>query len=206
MLDMGEVTFYESVALELYSGEELLATANLKVEEIKAGYYPELTGSITINDVDPSDTWPVDKCEHYCHKVPAKVVLVIDGAEADSVEVIYNGNPDQNNGEEISQEVWGAVEGVAHTDEDFDHACDYGCDVTMGDHKDSADDEDHICDYCKSEEVLEECTPVTDAAKAPTCTETGLTEGSHCSVCEKVLVAQETVPDLEHKWDECFVA
>ncbi len=42
---------------------------------------------------------------------------------------------------------------------------------------------------------------VTDAAVAPTCTETGLTEGSHCSVCNKVLVAQEVVAALGHDYD-----
>ncbi len=36
-------------------------------------------------------------------------------------------------------------------------------------------------------------TVVTDEAKAPTCVNTGLTEGSHCSVCEAVLVAQQPV-------------
>ena len=41
-------------------------------------------------------------------------------------------------------------------------------------------------------------TEVVDAAKAPTCTETGLTEGKHCSVCGEVLVAQETVDALGH--------
>ncbi len=38
---------------------------------------------------------------------------------------------------------------------------------------------------------------VVDAAVAPTYTSTGLTEGTHCSVCGKVIVAQEVVPMLE---------
>ena len=37
-------------------------------------------------------------------------------------------------------------------------------------------------------------TPVTDAAVPASCKNTGLTEGSHCSVCNKVLAAQTTVP------------
>ena len=41
-------------------------------------------------------------------------------------------------------------------------------------------------------------TAATDAAVAPTCTETGLTEGSHCSVCEAVITAQEKVPATGH--------
>ena len=42
-------------------------------------------------------------------------------------------------------------------------------------------------------------TPVTDAAKAPTCTENGLTEGSHCSVCNAILTPQEVIPAAGHK-------
>ena len=41
---------------------------------------------------------------------------------------------------------------------------------------------------------------VVDAAVAPTCTETGLTEGKHCSACGEVLVAQETVDALGHNY------
>ena len=37
-------------------------------------------------------------------------------------------------------------------------------------------------------------TEVVDAAVAPTVTENGLTEGKHCSVCNEVLIQQETVP------------
>ena len=44
-------------------------------------------------------------------------------------------------------------------------------------------------------------TEVVDKAVEPTCTETGLTEGKHCSVCNKVLVKQTIVPAKGHSWD-----
>ena len=43
-------------------------------------------------------------------------------------------------------------------------------------------------------------TEIIDAAVAPTCTETGLTEGKHCSVCNTALVAQEVVPTTGHDY------
>ena len=39
---------------------------------------------------------------------------------------------------------------------------------------------------------------IVDAAKSPTCTESGLTEGKHCSVCNEILVKQESVAALGH--------
>ena len=41
---------------------------------------------------------------------------------------------------------------------------------------------------------------VEDLYKAATCTETGLTEGTHCSVCNKVILAQEIIPALGHDY------
>lgn len=41
-------------------------------------------------------------------------------------------------------------------------------------------------------------TEVVEKAVAPTCTETGLTEGKHCSVCNAVLVEQEVVKAKGH--------
>lgn len=41
-------------------------------------------------------------------------------------------------------------------------------------------------------------TEVVDEAIAPTCTETGLTAGKHCSECNEVLVEQEVVAALGH--------
>ena len=41
---------------------------------------------------------------------------------------------------------------------------------------------------------------VTDKAVSATCTQSGLTRGYHCSVCKKVLTAQETVPATGHSF------
>ena len=57
-----------------------------------------------------------------------------------------------------------------------------------------ASDESRTFEYGQ---LAEHCV-VTDNAVDPDCTNTGLTEGKHCSVCDKVLVAQETVDALGH--------
>ena len=52
--------------------------------------------------------------------------------------------------------------------------------------------------YCADGSTCKTHTEVIDAAEEATCTEAGLSEGRHCSVCGTVLVAQEIVPALGH--------
>ena len=55
------------------------------------------------------------------------------------------------------------------------------------------------CSASKTEAVaMTGHTGVIDEAIAPTCTETGLTEGSHCATCGEVIVAQTVVDALGH--------
>ena len=49
-------------------------------------------------------------------------------------------------------------------------------------------------------------TSVTDPAIAPTCTETGLTAGAHCSVCNEILTPQATIPALGHDYSSEFTS
>ena len=43
--------------------------------------------------------------------------------------------------------------------------------------------------------------PIAVPGKEPTCTETGLTEGSKCKTCGVTLVEQKETPALDHDWD-----
>lgn len=60
----------------------------------------------------------------------------------------------------------------------------------------------NVCGGVKKEEIPKtDHNAVTDKAVLPTCETDGLTEGSHCSVCGKILVPQNVVP-AGHSWDE----
>ena len=58
-----------------------------------------------------------------------------------------------------------------------------------------------VCSVCQAEGEALGHDIVVDAAVAPTCTETGLTAGEHCTRCDHV-VAQEVVDALGHTWVE----
>ena len=48
-------------------------------------------------------------------------------------------------------------------------------------------------------------TEVIDKGYEATCTEPGLTDGSHCDVCKEVLVKQEPIDALGHAWGDEYV-
>lgn len=61
------------------------------------------------------------------------------------------------------------------------------------------------CGDSYTEEIpLKSHNEVTDYGKAATCTETGLTDGSHCSVCKKVFVTQSEIPKTNHEYNASY--
>ena len=60
------------------------------------------------------------------------------------------------------------------------------------------DDNNNACDVCGANVCINHVEE-TVAGKAATCTESGLTDGKKCSICESVILAQEVIPAKNHK-------
>lgn len=71
----------------------------------------------------------------------------------------------------------------------------------------TADGENHVrvCANDAGHTETEAHAVAVDAAVDATCTEAGKTEGKHCSVCNTVITAQETLPALGHDFTGAYV-
>ncbi len=85
-LELKGVTFTESVAVKLYSGETLLTTATL--QGVKPGSYGFLTCCIATETAD--ECWPLTPWTPRDNVVPNKAVLVVDGHEKDTKTFMLN--------------------------------------------------------------------------------------------------------------------
>ena len=84
-VELQDVTFAESVAVKLYSGETLLTTATLNTGVLNVGQnYPFVTCCIPTEGED--DAWSLTPWTPKDDVVPNKVVLFVDDNEMDTME------------------------------------------------------------------------------------------------------------------------
>ena len=63
------------------------------------------------------------------------------------------------------------------------------------------DPKDYVCDECGTDICIVH-SEITVPGVAPTCTETGLTEGKKCSICGEITVKQEIIPVIAHSYKD----
>ena len=88
-VELENVTFTKSVAVELYSGDTLLTTATLKPGILKVGQnYTFVTCCIPTKGED--DAWALTPWTPKDDIVPNKAVLIVDGKKMDTKELTLN--------------------------------------------------------------------------------------------------------------------
>ena len=81
-VELEKVTFAESVAVKLYSGDTLLTTATLNTGKLETGSYDVLTCCIATQTAD--EYWALTPWTPWDNVVPDKAVLFVDGQEQDT--------------------------------------------------------------------------------------------------------------------------
>ena len=89
-VELQDVTFAESVAVELYSGNTLLTTATLNTNKLGADSYPWLTCCIATETAD--EYWSLTPWTPKDDVVPNRAVLVVDGSKL--AEKVFTLNAD----------------------------------------------------------------------------------------------------------------
>ena len=111
-VDMANVTFYESVALELYSGGIRLTTSTLNTNLVPAGKsYGELTGMIGLTANDKY--WTYTAWTPKKDVVPDTVRLLVDGVEEATAQlfVVFNGEETRL----MTDKDWNALDATVYT-------------------------------------------------------------------------------------------
>ena len=83
-VELEKVTFAESVAVKLYSGDTLLTTATLNTGKLETGSYDVLTCCIATETAD--EYWALTPWTPWDNVVPNKVVLFVDDNKMDTME------------------------------------------------------------------------------------------------------------------------
>ncbi len=133
--------------------------------------------------------------EKYTEKIPALGHKAVTDPRVEPTET----EPGKTEGSHCSvcEEILIAQETIPATGKPGEHQHNYQSEVT----KEASCTEAGVKTFvCECGEKYTEKIPalghkaVTDPRVEPTETEPGKTEGSHCSVCEEILIAQETIP------------
>ncbi|MBS7336218.1 MAG: InlB B-repeat-containing protein, partial [Eubacteriales bacterium] len=105
-VDMANVTFYESVALELYSGDTPLTTSTLNAKLLPPPGRDELTGMIGLTATD--EYWTYTAWTPKKDVVPDTVKLRVDGVVKDEAPlvVVFNGEETRT----MTAEDWKALD------------------------------------------------------------------------------------------------
>ena len=189
IISLDDITDEQTILAVTFDAKNSCSEQTAEFNITGSGLTDSLTNAIMLNFVDAAVTLP------YKHTAGSAVIENKKDAtctEAGSYDEVVRCSAC---GEEISR-VTKAIESLGH-----DHSTEWTVDVEPT--CTTAGSKSHHCSRCGDKADITEIasighTEVVDKAVDPTCTETGLTEGKHCSVCNTVLVKQNVVDALGH--------